>query len=126
MAFKAAAAVLKTPICLPRRGGRGRGGGRGELWLAAAAGGQRRQQHRGDGRGADRLPLLRGHQPRGQTGPHRQLLHENIENSESHFRRPKVVIFTFCILHNLLCEQLKLPVIFSFLFTVTLFILFLF
>ena len=70
MAFKAAAAVLKTPICLPRRGGRGRGGGRGELWLAAAAGGQRRQQHRGDGRGADRLPLLRGHQPRGQTGPH--------------------------------------------------------
>ena len=42
------------------------------------------------------------------------LLHENIENSESHFRRPKVVIFTFCILRNLLHEQLKLPVMFDF------------
>ena len=42
------------------------------------------------------------------------LLHENIENSESHFRRPKVVIFTFCILRNLLYEQLKLQVIFDF------------
>ena len=151
MAFKAAAAVLKTPICLPMspcwcwQAGRAwacRGAGRARprcrgWWAAPPTTPWWRPWVRpststagSPTSGTDRytstvqystvqylycgVTNLGDRQVRTSSRVPPVLLHENIENSESHFRRPKVVIFTFCILRNLLHEQLKLPVMFDF------------
>ena len=128
MAFKAAAAVLKTPPYLSSHvstlvlaGGAGvgvSGGGASSASLPRLVGGaanntvvtavgQTVYLYCG-------VTNLGDRQVRTPSCVPPVLLHENIENSESHFRRPKVVIFTFCILRNLLHEQLKLLVMFDF------------